>query len=201
MLCNWPIAFALPALVGEKYPSVVPTTKRLAQALHRLGYYNLLQVARQALADATQLKPACDNDDELKLLCGYAQCLSLEMGSEIWVTWKSENPGEGDSTYSCIVVSSVKNGSEYDVQCDGNVYTISVYLDEIMCDNVKLLQAFDATYSVDVVSKVEMINAQDKNVYCGYFDENGLLEGVCTIKMHDSDNSVQATYNHGMLVE
>ena len=182
MLYHWPIAYAIPALIGEKYPSEVETIQRLFVALHRLGLYNLLQVSKAILTNQESVRAVCVGD-EFRLLQGYVICLCVHQGMPINITWKSDVGGEPDKMYACTIESSCENGPDFEVDCEGVLYTVSAYLDEITFNNYDaLLARFDSLYSDDTLKIVEMPDEGKRNVYCAHFDEMGKIVGDCKVR-------------------
>ena len=197
---NWPICHSIPVMYSTAWQNALPAVKQFATKIHGLGMYNLLQVAKAMLSENDgELRALC-TDYELKVLKAYTHACTIKEGMNITVTWKSDVEGEPNSSHVCRVTSPCTEGKNITVDCDGVEYDICLYEDDVDADREMLKTQFEADYDDAAVAKVYMVDVVTKAFYTGYFDNEGNLQGPCTVEYYDGTVATGVCTNGAMSV-
>lgn len=196
---NWPICHSIPAMFSLNWKTATGHVKTFGQKLHNLGFGNLLQVAHAILTDNDhEIQTVCTNN-EFKILLAYTYASTVKDGMEIQVTWKSENKGDPDATYTCVVAGNCREGRAISVLCEGGVYDVCLYLDDVEIKKDILLGPFQQDYPQARRESVYMIDYESKAFYFAKFTKEGEINGPCRVEGFDG-KIVMCEYKDGVLV-
>lgn len=196
---NWPVCYSIPAMLSTSWDQAPANVKLFAQKLHNLQLYNLLQAARCILnGNGHELQGVCTNN-EYRILKAYVYASTIKVGMTVDVTWKNEEEGGPDTTHACKVVEECSEGRTIAVECDGGIYTVCLYLDDVEASHDMLLEQFNRDFSATLVDKVYMVDVESKGFYTGFFNNVGKIHGQCLVETY-SGEQFSCEYDNGNLI-